>query len=66
MKAILRTAAALAFLSFFTAGALLPGEASRAPTSSDRIFPIVLGLFFMGVACFAGPMLLVAAERCAR
>ena len=63
MKTLLRIAAVLAFLSFFTAGAvflsLLAGLSSEA-----RIFPFVLGLFFMGTAFFTGPFLFVLAEKC--
>ena len=64
VKGCLRVAAALAFVSFFAAGALLLGIAAEAHTGQDRIFPVVLGLFFVGTAFFAGPMLLAAAEKC--
>jgi len=63
VKACLRVAAVLAFLCFFGAGALLLGIAAEADTRQDRIFPVVLGLFFVGTACFAGPMLFAVGER---
>lgn len=63
VKACLRIAAALAFLSFFAAGALLLGIAADAHTESDRTFPVVLGLFFVGTACFTGPTLFAIGER---
>ncbi len=64
MKTILRAAASLAFISFFTAGALLLREAAAGRTRSEQLLPTVLGLFLVGVASFAGPILMVAAERC--
>jgi hypothetical protein len=63
VKACLRVAAVLAFLCFFAAGALLLGIAAEAHTGQDRIFPVVLGLFFVGTACFAGPLLFAVGER---
>lgn len=64
-KACLRLAAVLAFVCFFAAGALLLGIASEAQTSNDRVLPIVLGLFFVGTAFVAGPLLFAIGERLA-
>ncbi|MEO7317732.1 MAG: hypothetical protein ABIZ56_01955, partial [Chthoniobacteraceae bacterium] len=61
MKTFLRTAAVVAFFCFFSAGAVLL-QAGSGPLE-DRIFPLVLGLFFIGTACFVGPVLFAVAEK---
>jgi hypothetical protein len=64
MKAFLRIAAALAFLALFSAGAALFSVCLSAEAGQQIIFPLVLGLFFVGNACFVGPLLLALAEKC--
>ena len=64
MKTFLRIAAVLAFLSFFLAGAAILNEFSIHQDARDRIIPFVLGLFFIGTACFVGPVLFAVAEKC--
>jgi len=61
MKALLRIAAVLSFGFCLTAGTTLlarvPGEAK------DSFLLVAAGLFLVGVAFFAGALLLFAAER---
>jgi hypothetical protein len=66
MKIALRIAAVLSFLCFFCAGVALLQDYSTHKDASNHLLAYVLGLFFIGTACFVGPMLLFAAEKCGR
>jgi hypothetical protein len=61
MKTITRLGAVLSFVFFFFPGAWL---ALRADPGREAGV-VILGMFFMGIGCFAGPMLWVTGERCA-
>jgi hypothetical protein len=65
MKTILRIAAVLSFLFFFVGGFGFLSRAIGSP-ASDAFVLTAVGCFFVGTAFFVGPMLLVAAEKCAR
>jgi len=60
MKALLRVAAILSFAFCFTAGSVLVGKAGPY---KDGFLLVAAGLIFLGVAFFAGGILLAAAER---
>jgi len=62
VKTFLRIAATLAFLSFSIAGLALLSQTLASP-ASDAFAIAAVGFFFVGMAFFVGPILLVAAEK---
>jgi hypothetical protein len=63
MKALLRVAAVFAFGCCFLAGLLILNIAVSRGGYSDAPVIAAVGLLFMGIAFFAGGILIVAAER---
>ncbi len=66
MKALLRAAAVLSFGFSFGGGLGLLVVAGLSHTPEDRIPVGAVGLVLIGMAFFAGAILLVAAERFSR
>ena len=62
MKTLARAAAVFAFLFCLGGGAWI---LTHAKDKDDAVW-IGIGLYFVGKACFVGPMLLVAAEQLGR
>src|SRR3989442_5234001 len=65
IKTLLRIAAVLSFLFFFVAGCCILSYTLSSP-ASDAFMITGVGCFCVGTAFFAGPMLLVAAEKLGR
>jgi hypothetical protein len=66
MKTLLRVAAGLSFLFFFVGGLCFLSVVASSSPASDTVIPMALGFFFVGIAFFVGPLLLVAAEKFSR
>jgi len=62
VKTLLRFAATLAFLSFAIAGLALLSQTLASP-AKDALAIAAVGFFFVGMAFFVGPILLVIAEK---
>jgi len=65
MKTLLRIGAVLSFLFFFVGGCCILSRTLFSP-ASDAFILAAVGFFFVGTAFFAGPMLLIAAEKLTR
>lgn len=61
MKSLARVAAVLSFLFCFGAGVWILARIDLA--DKGETVSVALGLYFIGKACFLGPMLLVASSR---